>query len=154
MTKERTLIMLKPAAFQRGLAEEILDRFLAAGLSIKDKMFIEYPSLDILAQHYSAEEFKNSARSFSRDRIIRYCAQGPLLLLVLEGEDAISRAREIKGHSNPQKALPGSIRSLVDDTIEAADARGEAYRDLVHTSDSEEEAQRQIGLWFGNNSLI
>ena len=150
LTYGRTLIMFKPAAFERRLVGTILRRFIEQGLLITKKRFLRKPPAFLLQQHYPLEEFINSKRSFSRDRIIDYCSKGPVLLLVMEGEDAIRRARELKGHSNPEKAAPGTIRSLVDDTIEAADARGEAYRDLVHTADSVEEAERQISLWFGD----
>lgn len=148
---EKTLIMLKPAAFERGLTEEILARFIRHGLKILKRKLFEHPPVFLLEAHYPPEEFVNSNRPFSRDRIICYCAKGPVMLIVMEGKNAIRKACDLKGHPNPQKALPMTIRSLIDDTIDDADARGEAYRDLVHTADSVEEAKRQIKLWFGND---
>lgn len=148
MSYEETLIMLKPAAFKRRLARHLITKFTEIPLTVIKTRFVRKPPVSILGQHYPEEEFTNKERPFSRGRIIKYCSEGPAFFLVLGGDDAIRKARDVKGHSNPEKAAPGTIRSLVDDTIAAADARGEAYRDLVHTADTHEEAERQIRLWF------
>jgi nucleoside-diphosphate kinase len=148
MSYEETLIMLKPAAFERKLARHLITRFTEIPLTVIKTRLVRKPLVSVLERHYPEEEFLNKDRPFSRARIIKYCASGPLFLLILGGDAAIEKAREVKGHSNPEKAAPGTIRSLVDDTIAAADARQEAYRDLVHTADTHEEAARQIRLWF------
>jgi nucleoside-diphosphate kinase len=130
---DRTLILVKPDAFARGLTGEIISRFERKGLRLAA---LRQMTMDAeLAERHYAE---HSERPFFGE-LVAFITSGPLVAMVLEGEQAVPAARQVIGATNPLEAAPGSIRG--DFAIETG-------TNLVHGSDSDESAEREIGLFF------
>jgi nucleoside-diphosphate kinase len=129
----RSLILVKPDAFERGLTGEIILRFERKGLRIAElkKMTVDR---ELAERHYG----EHSEKPFFGE-LIEFITRGPLVAMVLEGEDAVVAARQVIGATNPLEAAPGSIRG--DHAIEVT-------FNLVHGSDSDETAVREIALFF------
>jgi nucleoside-diphosphate kinase len=130
---ERTLILVKPDAFGRGLTGEILARFERKGLRIVALKLLTTPR-DTAETHYD----EHRERPFFGE-LVEFITSGPLVALVLEGQDAVRSARQLIGATNPLDAATGSIRG--DFAIEVG-------QNMVHGSDSPESAEREIGIWF------
>ena len=130
---ERTLILVKPDAFERGLTGEILARFERKGLRI---VAMKHMTVDkeLAEQHYA----EHRERPFFGD-LVEFITGGPLVALVLEGHEAIKAARQVIGATNPLEAAPGSIRG---------DYALEVQTNMVHGSDAPESSAREIGLFF------
>ncbi len=133
MAAERTLVLVKPDAMRRGLAGEILRRFEARGLEMKEARLVNVD--DGLAKEHYAE---HAEKPFFGE-LVEFITSGPTFALVLEGEGAIATVRTTIGATNPADAEPGSIRG--DLALSMPD-------NLVHGSDSPESAAREIKLWF------
>jgi nucleoside-diphosphate kinase len=129
----RTLILVKPDAFERGLTGEVLARFERKGLRL---VGLRQLTIDegFAAQHYE----EHTEKPFFGE-LVAFITRGPLVAAVLEGQDATTAARQIIGATNPLEASPGSIRG---------DLALEVTFNLVHGSDSDESAEREIQLWF------
>jgi nucleoside-diphosphate kinase len=129
----RTLILVKPDAFARGLTGEIIARFERKGLRIAA---LEQRTLDeaIAKQHYAEHEGKPFF-----GELVEFITSGPLVAMVLEGHEAVAAARQIIGATNPLEAAPGSIRG---------DFALEVGQNMVHGSDSDESASREASLFF------
>jgi nucleoside-diphosphate kinase len=130
---DRTLILVKPDAFARNLTGEIIARFERKGLRIAA---LRHMTLDTATaeQHYAEHEGKPFF-----GELVSFITSGPLVALVLEGEDAVRAARQVIGATNPLEAVPGSIRG--DFAIEVG-------QNMVHGSDSDESAEREANLFF------
>ena len=133
---ERTFIMIKPDAVQRGLIGEIIQRFERRGLKMVAMRFVHVP-LELAETHYAV----HVERPFYTG-LIEYITSGPVVAMVWEGTSAIQAARNTMGATNPVDAAPGTIR---------ADFGMEIGRNLVHGSDGLETAEFEIGLWFGDD---
>ena len=133
---ERTLILVKPDAFARGLTGEITARFENKGLTIVALRHMTVTD-DLAKRHYA----EHTERPFFGE-LVSFITSGPIIALVFEGDDAIKAARQVIGATNPLEAAPGSIRG--DFAIETG-------TNLVHGSDSDESATREIGLFFPNS---
>jgi len=133
MALERTLSIVKPDGVARNLIGEVYRRFEQAGLTIAAARMLE------LSQR-EAEGFYavHRERPFFRD-LVRYMCSGPVVVQVLEGENAIARNRELMGATDPKKAAPGTIRADLATSIE---------QNVVHGSDSPETAAREIAYFF------
>jgi nucleoside-diphosphate kinase len=129
----RTLILVKPDAFARGLTGEILARFERKGLKIAALKLVTTPR-DTAETHYA----EHKERPFFGE-LVDFITSGPLVAAVLEGDDVVKAARQLIGATNPLEAATGSIRG--DFAIEVG-------QNLVHGSDSDESAAREIGIWF------
>jgi nucleoside-diphosphate kinase len=130
---ERTLILVKPDAFARGLSGEIIARFERKGLQI---VALRHMTVDReLAQRHYAE---HAERPFFSE-LVQFITSGPIVAMVLEGEQAVKAARQVIGATDPLQADSGSIRG------ELAIAVGQ---NLVHGSDSPESAAREAALFF------
>ena len=130
---QRTLVLLKPDTVRRGLVGEVLGRFEAKGLRIvaMDQRTIDAELAD---QHY-AEHVEKAFYPPLRDFVI----SGPLVALVLEGDEAVEVVRALNGATDGRKAAPGTIRG---------DLSLSNRENLVHGSDSEGSAAREIKIWF------
>jgi nucleoside-diphosphate kinase len=130
---DRTLILVKPDAFDRGLTGEVIARFERKGLKIvaMKHMTVER---DHAERHYAEHEGK----PFFGD-LVEFITGGPLVAFVLEGFEAVAAARQVIGATNPLEAAPGSIRG---------DLGLEVQTNLVHGSDSPESAERETTLFF------
>ena len=135
---ERTLILVKPDAVQRGLIGEVLSRLEARGLRIVGLRLMHVD--DALARRHYAE---HDGKPFFAG-LVDYITSSPLVAAVLEGPDAIVAARQTMGATRPTEAAPGTIRG---------DLSLEVGRNLVHGSDGPESAAREIALFFGEEPL-
>ena len=134
MTVQRTLILVKPDAFARGLTGEIIARFERKGLRIAAlrKLTVER---ELAEQHYA----EHAERPFFGE-LVDFITSGPLVAMVLEGHEAIVAARQVIGATNPLEAAPGSIRG---------DFALQTGENMVHGSDSPASAERETALFFG-----
>ena len=133
MTAERTLVLCKPDAVERGLVGEIVGRIERKGLSI---VALEQRKLDAgtAKQHYAEHEGKPFF-----DDLVTFITRSPLVAIVVEGPDAWKVLRSMMGATNPREAAPGTIRG---------DLAIELTENLVHGSDGPESAAREIALFF------
>jgi nucleoside-diphosphate kinase len=130
---DRSLILVKPDAFGRGLTGEIIARFERKGLRI---VALRHMTMDrALAERHYAE---HAEKPFFGE-LVAFITSGPLVAMVLEGAEAVTAARQVIGATDPLEAAPGSIRG--DFAIETG-------QNLVHGSDSAESARREIELFF------
>ena len=134
MAVERTLVLIKPDAVQRGLAGEILARFEQRGLAIRDARLVQVDR-ELAERHYA----EHAEKPFFGE-LVEFITSAPTLALALEGEGAIATVRRTMGATNPADSEPGSIRG--DLALSMPD-------NLVHGSDSPESAQHELELWFG-----
>lgn len=130
---DRTLILVKPDAFERGLTGEILARFERKGLRIVALKLLTL-ARDQAEEHYA----EHRERPFFGD-LVEFITGGPLVALLLEGHEAVAAARQVIGATNPLEAAPGSIRG---------DFGLEVQTNLVHGSDSPESAARETAIFF------
>jgi nucleoside-diphosphate kinase len=130
---DRTLILVKPDAFARGLTGEVIGRFERKGLAI---VAMKHMTVDrgLAERHYDEHRDK----PFFGD-LVEFITGGPLVAFVLEGQEAVTAARQVIGATNPLEAAPGSIRG---------DLALDVQTNLVHGSDSPESAGREIDLFF------
>jgi nucleoside-diphosphate kinase len=130
---DRTLILVKPDAFARGLTGEIIARFERKGLRI---VALQHMTMDgdLARRHYAEHEGKPFF-----GELVDFITSGPLVAMVLEGVQAVTAARQVIGATNPLEASPGSIRG--DFAIEVG-------QNMVHGSDSPESAEREAKLFF------
>jgi nucleoside-diphosphate kinase len=132
---ERTLVLIKPDAMQRGLAGEVISRLERRGLKITAvRMLRVSPAL--AKQHYAEHEGKPFFKG-----LVGYITSSPIIAAVFEGNGAIKAARQTMGATNPLDAATGSIRG---------DFGLETGRNLTHASDSPSSAKREIALFFGD----
>jgi nucleoside-diphosphate kinase len=135
---ERTLVLIKPDAVQRGLVGRILDRFEQRGLSIRAAKLLTVDR-ELAERHYA----EHSEKPFFGE-LVEFITSAPTLALVLEGEGAIAVVRSTMGATNPASAAPGTVRG--DFALSMPD-------NLVHGSDSPESAEREVALWFAADEL-
>ena len=133
MAVERTLVLIKPDAMQRGLAGEILARFERRGLELREVKLLTVDR-SLAEEHYA----EHAEKPFYGE-LVSFITSGPTLALVLEGEGTIAVVRTTIGATNPADAGPGTVRG--DLALSMPD-------NLVHGSDSPESAEREVGLWF------
>ncbi|MDR2639485.1 MAG: nucleoside-diphosphate kinase [Helicobacteraceae bacterium] len=131
---ERTLSIIKPDAVKKGVIGKIIDRFESSGLRIAALKKITLSRKD-------AESFYaiHKARPFFGD-LVDFMTSGPVVVLVLEGQNAVAKNRELMGATNPKEAAKGTIRADFADSIDA---------NAVHGSDSAENAANEIAQFFG-----
>ena len=176
------MIILKPDAVQRGLVGEIISRFEKAGLKILAAKMI-WPDRQLAEKHYpsarqefikgmghktleSHKEHGQNAKTIfgSQDPhaiglqlhkwLVDFLVSGPVMAMVLEGNDAIKLGRDIAGHTIPAKAEPGTIRGdYSDDSAIKANTEKRSIKNLVHASGDRTEADFEINLWFSESEL-
>lgn len=133
MADDRTLILVKPDAFERHLTGEVISRFERKGLSLVALKLMTAD--DAIANEHYAE---HAEKPFFGE-LVSFITGGPLVALVLEGPNSIKAARQLIGATDPVEADAGSIRG---------EFGTEVTFNLVHGSDSPESAAREIGIWF------
>jgi nucleoside-diphosphate kinase len=131
---DRTLILVKPDAFARNLTGEIIARFERKGLRLAALKMMTL-SDEMARKHYAEHEGKPFFEG-----LLAFITSGPVVAMILEGEDAVLAARQVIGTTNPLEAAPGSIR---------ADFALVMQKNLVHGSDSPQSAEREAALFFG-----
>jgi nucleoside-diphosphate kinase len=130
---DRTLILVKPDAFARGLTGEIIARFERKGLRIVALKHMT-ATREIAETHYA----EHAERPFFGE-LVDFITSAPLVAMVLEGDEAVVAARQLIGATNPLEANTGSIRG---------DFATQVGQNMVHGSDSPESAARETGIWF------
>ena len=164
--KQRTLIIIKPDGVVGGFTDEIIRRYEAAGLKIVKRKDMTAP-LPIVEKHYpmdpdylrsigektiAAGQKVKSAEDQGRKVVgwlRKFITSGAIVVLLLEGEDAVSVARKTTGFTDPKAAEKGTIRGdLGTDNILDANREERPVYNLIHASGSEEEAEKEIRLWF------
>jgi len=139
MAIERTFSIIKPNAVAKSCVGAIVDRFEKAGLRVAAAKMLKLDTAK--AEGFYAE---HKERPFFGS-LIKFMTSGPVLLMVLEGENAVLRNREIMGATDPQKAAAGTIRKDFADSIEA---------NAVHGSDSIDSAKREIAYFFFGSEIV
>ena len=138
MAIERTLVLVKPDAMQRGLAGEVLARLERRGLKIVGARLV-HADRTLAEKHYA----EHVGKAFY-EGLVSFITSVPVLALAMEGERAVEVARQSMGATDPAKATPGTIRGDFGLTV---------GRNLVHGSDSSERGEEEIALWFSPEDL-
>ena len=130
---EKSLVLVKPDGVKKHICGEVISRFERKGLEVEAIKMIQVPE-ELAKKHYAEHEGKG----FFKD-LIAFITSGPVLAMVIKGENAVAAVRQINGATDPLKAVPGSIRGDFATSID---------ENVVHASDAPETAEREIGLWF------
>ena len=128
---QKTLVLVKPDGVKKHICGEVISRFERKGLSIHAIKMINVP-VELAEEHYA------KGKGFFK-ALIDFITSGPVLAMVIEGENAVAAVRQINGATNPLEAVPGSIRGDFATSID---------ENVVHASDAPETAAREIALWF------
>lgn len=175
--KERTFVILKPDAIQRGLVGDILSRFEKVGLktvamkmvvATEEQCFTHYNKSDEWYESKGAKVVDNmKARGLNPEKpaieygkdivraLAKYMSAGPSVCLILEGNKSVNVVTKLVGGTEPTTSDIGTIRGdLTLDSYEAANMDARAVRNLVHCSESPEEANREIPIWFKDSEII
>jgi len=139
MAKERTFSIIKPDATERNITGKVISCLEEGGLRVVAQKRIHMTKKQ--AEGFYAV---HKARPFFND-LVKFMTSGPVVVQVLEGENAIARNREIMGATNPANAAPGTIRKLYAESIE---------RNTVHGSDAPETAKDEIKFFFKNDEIV
>lgn len=179
MEKERTLIVLKPDAVQRGLIGKIVSRFEDIGLKLIGMKMVHCTE-DFAEKHYPLDEdwakevyrkskekhdkigktlrFKNHSEMGESIQKwnMEFLCEAPVIAMVLEGPHAIEIIRKIVGATEPLQSPPGTIRGdfASVESYSLSDSKNRVMRNLIHASDSKKTAEREIGLWFSESELF
>lgn len=136
---EKTFLMLKPDAVQRGLIGEIITRFEKKGFKLVALKLLQVQT-NLAEEHYKEHKGKGFF-----EPTVAYITSSPVVAMVWEGKNVVAIAREMMGATNPASAVPGSIRGSYAIDIS---------RNIIHGSDSVESAQREISLYFNTEEIL
>lgn len=139
MKLERTLVLVKPDGVQRGLIGEIIARLERRGLKLVAAKFMQV-SRELAEQHYAVHQGKPFYEG-----LIAYITSAPVMAMVWEGPNAVAAVRQTMGATRPTEAAPGTIRH---------DFGLEIGRNLTHASDSPENGEKEVALWFKPEEII
>ena len=131
---ERTFLMIKPDGVERKLVGEIIGRFEQKGFKLVNLRQLT-PSREMAEAHYEVHRGKSFFNS-----VVDFISSGPVVAMVWEGDNVVELSRKLMGATKPVDAAPGTIRGDYANTIE---------QNLIHGSDSPENAEIEIGIWFG-----
>ncbi len=131
---EQTFLMVKPDGVRRQLVGEIIKRFEAKGFTLAQLKMV-MPTREQAEAHYEVHRGKAFFEG-----VVNFISSGPVVAMVWEGDDVVALARKMMGATKPSDSVPGTIRGDYANTIE---------QNLIHGSDSVENAQTEIGIWFG-----
>ena len=137
MTTERSLVLVKPDGFKRGLSGEVLRRVEAKGYTLV-ALAVLTPTREQLAVHYE----EHVGKPFY-EPLVDFMSSGPVTAVVIEGQDCVKGFRSLAGATNPTDALPGTIRGDF-----GRDWGSAVQQNIVHGSDSHESGEREIAIWF------
>lgn len=136
---EKTLVLIKPDGVQRGLIGEVISRLERRGLRLMGAKFLMV-SQALAEQHYAVHKGKPFY-----EKLIRYITSAPVLAMAWEGPKAVAAVRQTMGATNPTEAAPGTLRH---------DYALEMGRNLTHASDSVENGEIEVALWFKAEELV
>ncbi len=178
---ERTLIIIKPDAVKRGLVGKIMETFENVGLKLMTAKMLR-PDKEVIKNHYpgTAEwiremgektltSFKQSGSNvmkmfktedsnklgrFVYERLIKYWMEGPIIVMVWQGANAITVARKLRGHTIPALAIPGTLHAQFSfDSSPLSASQNRVVKTFIHASGSMDEAKREIAYWFGKQDF-
>jgi len=135
---ERTFVMIKPDGVQRGLIGKIIERFERKGLKIVALKMLKL-SKELAKKQYEVHREKSFFKG-----LVNFVTSGPVVVMVVEGKNAIKAVRNLIGATDPLEAIPGTIRG---------DFGMEIGRNIIHASDSENSAKKEIYLFFNENEI-
>jgi len=135
----KTLVLLKPDALQRGLVGEIISRLEARGLKIVAMKMLHMDE-ELAKRHYAIHKDKPFFQG-----LVSYITASPIIAAILEGENVVEVARATMGETDPARAMPGTIRG---------DLAMDVGRNLIHGSDSEENAEKEIAIFFSEEEIL
>lgn len=152
---ERTLIILKPDAMQRGIAGEVITRFERVGLKIVGAKMLK-PDYDQYFHHYETIGKMVSRRGQEAfDVTLEFMQQGPVLAMVLEGIGAVELVRKMVGTTEPKSAAPGTVRGDYSHiSFEYANGQNVSIPNLIHASGDVTEAKQEVAHWFKPEELF
>ena len=139
MANEKTLILVKPDGVQRGIAGQVIARLEATGLRIAGMKLLQI-SDDLAAEHYGEHDGKPFYPG-----LVAFITSGPVVAICLDGPNAIAIARKVMGSTNPAEADPGTVRG---------DLAIDIGRNVIHGSANEEDAAREVALYFSDVELV
>lgn len=149
---QRSLILLKPDAINRGLVGEILHRFERVGFKIAGLKLV-WSDKDTALKHYS-EDLAQRRGQKVRDLMVAMITSGPVVAIAVEGVEAVEVVRKLVGETEPKSAAPGTIRGdYAHLSFKHADENSSAVFNLIHASSSAEEAKMEISYWFNDFEL-
>ena len=178
---EKTLIIIKPDAVKRALVGTIIETFETAGLKLLAGKMLR-PQADVIKKHYpgtpdwinemgqkTLASFKESGvdvkkqmgtdspaqlGQFVYDRLIKYWQEGPIIVMVWEGPNAVAIARKLRGHTIPLLAIPGTLHAAYSyDSSTLSGSLDRVVKTFIHASGSVEEAAREIAYWFKGEKM-
>ena len=150
---ERTLVLLKPDALQRGIVGEVITRFERVGATMVGlKLLVS--EQDTAKLHYTDDLAKRRGEAI-RSRMIEMLTSGPIVALCLEGVEIVEVVRKMVGATEPKAAAPGTIRGdYAHVSYKHADEKGIGVFNLIHASDAPETAATEIAVWFKPEELV
>lgn len=150
---ERTLVLLKPDAVDRGLVGEIMHRFERVGLKIVGLKMVQ-AERDHAERHYT-EDLAIRRGQHVRDMMISMLMEGPVVALCLEGIDSVELVRKMVGGTEPKAAAPGTIRGDYSHmSFKHSDEKKIGIYNLIHASSSVPEAEQEVAVWFKEEELV
>jgi nucleoside-diphosphate kinase len=150
---ERTLVLLKPDALDRGIVGEVISRFERVGASIVG-MKLLVSEKDTAMKHYTDDLAKRRGEEI-RNKMIAMLTSGPIVAICLEGVEIIEVTRKMVGATEPKAAAPGTIRGdYAHVSYKHADEKDIGVFNLIHASDAPETAKSEIEVWFKPEELI
>ncbi|MEK6760349.1 MAG: nucleoside-diphosphate kinase [Nanoarchaeota archaeon] len=178
MIQERTLVLIKPDGVKRGISGKIISRFEDAGLKIIALKLI-WADKELAKNHYFLDEewaknvYEKTKKNYEKENKkfpyknhmeigkqiqswnMDFLREGPVIAIVLEGNHAVELVRKMIGSTEPRSSLPGTIRSdfASVESFAVADSKKRVIKNLVHASDSAENAKREINLWFSPEEI-
>ena len=179
MHKEKTLVLIKPDGVERGLIGKIIDRFESSGLKVT-AMKMVHATKELAEKHYPLDEewaknvFEKTKKSYEKDGkemkykthlelgktiqswLMQFITENPVVAIVLEGPHSVELVRKMVGSTEPRQAAPGTIRGdyASIESYALGDKKQRVIRNLIHASDSVDNAKREISVWFSQNEIF
>ncbi|MFZ6014858.1 MAG: nucleoside-diphosphate kinase [Patescibacteria group bacterium] len=151
-TIQRSLVLLKPDALNRGVVGQIIQRFERVGLKIVGLKMVQ-SSAETAGKHYT-EDLAQRRGEHVRKLMIDMLMSGPIIAIALEGVEAVAVVRKLVGETEPKSAAPGTIRGdFAHVSFKHADSKQMGVFNLIHASGNPEEAQTELDVWFNENEI-
>lgn len=149
---ERTLVLLKPDAVQRAIMGRILQRFEDVGLKVVGMKMVQ-PTKEHATQHYADVGVRRGPKILEQN--VNFLLDGPVVALVLEGIHSIELVRKMVGSTESKASPPGTIRGDFSHQSYAwADSQDQVIKNLIHASSSQDDAKKEVALWFTDKELF
>ncbi|MCL4372269.1 nucleoside-diphosphate kinase [Candidatus Marsarchaeota archaeon] len=175
--QEKTLVLVKPDGVKRALIGRVISKFEDAGLKVVALKMV-LPTKELAEKHYPLDEewytnaWKNTKKGYDekgiefketplqlgtrvRGWLVEALTSGPVVAMVIEGNDAVAAVRKLAGATAPNRADPSTIRGMYStDSYDLSDSKKRVLKNVVHASDSVPNANKEISVWFGGKEII